>query len=187
MNESMMQAVLMQHAIAKRYQLTAPNLAMLYAWEADLISATNAWLVHEYEIKVSRSDFLADSNKRAKHASLAREFASSPGPRKPRDEVMQSLLDQGWLDLDLSRKTPNYFWYATNGFEIDPSEIPHYAGWLRIKWHERFGRYGVRVEKQAPRLHSEKLSERKRLNLARWLSYKLSNMYNLRYLKEQAQ
>lgn len=156
MNEAIMQATLMRWAMDdKKHQLAIPNITTLYPWEADLISATNSWLVHEYEVKVSRSDFLADANKRHKHRLL--ETATYP-PR-----------------------LPNYFWYAINGFDVTPDEVPAYAGLLRVDpekvWWER-----VTVVKSAPRLHTHKLAEKRRLDIARWLSYKLKNLYRIHYL-----
>ena len=152
MNESKMQAILMDYVMEKkRHQFAIPNLTSLYRWEADLISATRAWFVHEFEIKISKSDFVADSKKIWKHLQLKTDY-------------------KGW-------RSPNYFWYAINGFTVEVEDVPEYAGLLQIKWHENFKRYDVTVIKSAPRLHLKKMTEKERMNVNRWLGYKLKNMY----------
>lgn len=155
MNESTMQAVLLRWVMEqKNHEIAIPNLTMMYRWEADVISVTKAHLVHEFEIKVSRSDFLADK-KKFKHEFLSQHITWSP----------------------------NYFWYATWDIEIAEGELPAYAGWLTISSSSR-ARFGfeVRTKKPAPLLHSEKMRDKDRSRVSRWLSYKLKNMYQQVYL-----
>lgn len=160
MHESKVQALLMRWCMeTKNHELVIPNLRSVYRWEADLLSATRAWLVHEFEIKLTHADFRADFDKKFKHVSLRMTHEHSGVPYR----------------------CPNYFWYVTYGFEIDEDELPDYAGWMHIedkdasRWpHIKFG---IKERKNAPRLHMEKLSEKHRLRIARWLSYKLKNAY----------
>lgn len=167
MNESSMQAVLMQWAMErKHHEVVLPNNRMYWPWEADLLSVTKAWFVHEYEIKVDRRDFLADTNKKRKHNKLERAEKGSLAPAARHYET-----------------TPNYFWYATWGFDIERDEIPSYAGWMRVEWNERRKKHVVRIQENAPRLHSHKMKEKNRFSCARWLSYKLKNEYQDKYLE----
>ena len=161
MNESKMQAVLMRWAMEeKKHQLVIPNNTILYSWEADLISVTKTWLVHEFEVKVSRADFLKDKKKRHKHYSL---------------EMGKSFSH-----------TPNYFWYAVSGFKVELHEVPSYAGLMRVEKNEHptYFSYTMKVEKPAPRIHTGKLREKYRIDAGRWLSYKLKNMYHTHFLQE---
>ncbi len=182
MNESTMQAIMMRWVMDwKQHQLAVPNIKSIYPWEADLISATKAWLTHEYEIKVSRADFLADKNKKSKHRDLACQFGNTE--RQPLTEVEGKFME--WGIRSKQPQTPNYFWYVTNGFEIEESELPPYAGWIRVGVETSTHWWNtVIVEREAPRLHSDKLSEKNREGINRWLSYKLKNMYLHRYVRK---
>lgn len=103
MTESVMQSVIMRYALdRKNHQLAIPNITTMYNWESDLVSVTRADLVHEYEIKLTISDYKRDfTHKKRKHL-----FIENPAYHKP-----------------------NYFWYVTYQIEIEP---PNYAGWMTI-------------------------------------------------------
>jgi hypothetical protein len=162
--ESKMQAVLMRWAMEeKKHQLAIPNATIVYSWEADLLSVTSSWLTHEFEIKLSKSDHRADF-KKVKHYRFSQQWQYGKGKRL--------------------EHTPNYFWFATYGYEVDVTTLlPPYAGWLTVEWHERSGVFMVKVQRAAPRLHTEKMRENTRLKLGRWLSFKLKNMYRIAYLQ----
>lgn len=152
MNEQVMQAVLLDYAMdEKKHDLAVPNITSLYSWEADLISITNAKLVHEYEIKISLADYNRDFEKRQKHRDIVEQWTFCP----------------------------NYFWYATWGFEIQP---PSYAGWLEIVYVPY--RLTVVVRKEAPRLHDTKILDAKKERIGRLLAFRLKNMYQRFYTNE---
>lgn len=163
MNEATMQAVIMRYAMEeKKHEITIPNLTLFYRWEADVLSITKSMLVHEFEIKVAKSDYQRDREKKYKHYCLSTEVLAP-------------------------HMAPNYFWYVTWGFEIE--KLPPYAGWLEVVPNQRGRRkyaYSVIVRKEAPRLHVLKLDDGKRLKLSRWLSFKLKNMYETTYLLDAA-
>jgi hypothetical protein len=153
-NESVIQGVLMRYAMdEKNHVLTIPNSTVLYRWEADLISVTSAGLAHEYEVKISLADYRRDFDKKWKH---------------------MSLKDQLW-------QGPNYFWYVTHGFDIDP---PEYAGWIDIVCSTRSGLLLAEVRKQAPRLHTRKVTDKQQATIGRLLAYRLKNMYRTVYVEE---
>ena len=181
MNEKQMQAILMNWVMGeKNHQWAAPNLTPLYHWEADLVSSTKAGLLHEYEIKVSRADFLADAKKIEKHSDLVHRYLNGSKPRtQPRNDYERMLIKAG-LSIPTAR-TPNYFWYAVNGFEVEAREVVDYAGLLRVIWRERCGRHVVEVVRTAPRLHRGKVEGGDILRVNRWLAYKLKNMYSHHY------
>ncbi len=89
--EKTIQAVLMQWLMTNKHECVVPNTTNVFSWEADLISVTKAGLAHEFEIKISASDYKADARKVNKH----------------------------WR-LQNTQHGPAYFWYVTYGFEIDP-------------------------------------------------------------------
>lgn len=163
MNESVMQLVLMSWVMEeKHHEMVLPNTKSIYRWEADLISATKAWLTHEFEIKLTKADYRADANKRYKHEQLLRTFSSG------RDTI--------W--------SPNYFWYVTWGFDLERNELPPYAGWAEVVYSKSWERHFVVVRVEAPRLHAGKMHEPDRLKVVRWLSYKLKNMYRMNFEDE---
>lgn len=72
---------------------------------------------------------------------------------------------------------PNYFWYATT-FDIDP---PEQWGWILVSYNERRHRYEVEVKKEAPRLHSAKLTQDRVNQICRMLSWRVTNLTKVRY------
>lgn len=151
MNEQIVQSVLLRYALdEKHHVLAVPNSTVLFRWEADMASITQAGLVHEYEVKVSLADYRRDFGKKWKHDNL-----------------------QNW-----HYRSPNYFWYVTYGFEIEP---PEYTGWLEVVERTRGRGLSVKVRKEAPRLHKEKVTDKQKETVGRLLAYRLKNMYHSVY------
>ena len=121
-----------------------PNMDCLTGYEADILTITRSGYAHEYEIKLSLSDFKAYQKKRHKHASLKDEFRTIPHPfhnpafpdRHPAtvNVLHDSTRTDGWgklADQVYPERKPKRFWYVVHGFIVPPSEIPSYAGLLR--------------------------------------------------------
>ena len=53
----------------KTHTLCSPNV-FVYEWESDFVSVTRAGIIHEYEVKISHSDFMLDAKKYRKHDIL---------------------------------------------------------------------------------------------------------------------
>lgn len=133
-----------------KHPIIVPNVH-LHFWEADLIGITGSDFVHEYEIKLSKSDFRADFNKKTKHNHLK------------------------------GRRGPNYFWYVCPPGLLTVEDMPEYAGLIQIVPNKlnRSHRisYGeceraatsIEVIKQAPRLHDGKITLKGKHFLARGL------------------
>lgn len=140
MNESDAQKILYRGFIkSKRHVLAVPNCKALYPrGESDLISVTEAGLVHEFEIKTSQSDFNRDfRDKSFKH----------------------EVLEEGAPTED--KCTPNYFWFAMPRPLCKNVEVPEYAGKICV------GSSGADVQKKAPRRHSDHITDRARQYLER--------------------
>lgn len=126
-----------QVALFQEYapDLLIPNV-QLSTWEADLVRLTSSMFIHEYEIKISRSDFRAD-------------FTSKRWTKRTRHQVLSGEM--------LSRETvPNRFWYVAPFGLIRVEELPTYAGLIEIgegAWNKR---YCVKVTKAAPVIHKQK-------------------------------
>ncbi len=102
--------------------------------EADVISITKAGFINEFEIKRTRSDFMADfRNKTYKHKYLAERVG-----------IKKGFNGTVWF------LAPSYFWFVVPKNLIGIEDIPEYAGLI---YYEE-GR--LAVIKRAPRTHSEK-------------------------------
>jgi|SRR3972149_2314134 len=93
-SEHVIQSILMKWLMEeKHHEFVIPNSTSLFGtWESDLVSVTKSGLLHEFEIKISRSDFKKDADK-YKHHHIGKDSYS-----------------------------PAYFWYVTFGFEIEVPE-----------------------------------------------------------------
>lgn len=113
--------------------------------EADLLSVTKADFVHEVEVKCCASDFRRDFE-----TKWTKHWQLKNGE-------------------NVQRGIPNYFWFATPPGVVEPAEVPDYAGLMHV------GDGEVAVVRDAPRLHSEKLSTRSRRYITRGLSIRYWN------------
>jgi hypothetical protein len=84
------------------------DLLNLYT-ESDFVVATMAGQVYEFEIKVSRRDFLKDADKLRN-----RIYSDDPSIRPGRK--------------------PNRFWYVTSAGIVGIEDIPSFAGWM--EWED---------------------------------------------------
>lgn len=147
--ERTVQAALLRYVMDEKHHAVAvPNSRTLFRWEADLISGTAAGLLHEFEIKLTLSDYRRDFEKQWKHNVLMR-------PHR--------------------RLTPCYFWFVTNGFE--PDDLPSYAGWLQYDPEFPYPYSRIRVRSEAPRLDGRRLTVDDYRTFSRLLSYRLKNLY----------
>lgn len=153
-----------QHALARGVRhdhvIVAPNI-YLYLWESDLLSVTRAHLVHEYEIKVSRTDFIADRKKTDRHRIL------TTGKREARPWERES---------EYVASRPNYFWYvAPEGLLSPMTDIPEHAGLMEVRAFQQWDktlRLGTIVVKNAPRLHREKISDKQFIEIGRKMAFR---------------
>lgn len=111
-----------------------PNCGAL-GHEADLARLTDKRMLHEIEIKVSRSDFLADRKKVKRYKLDHPEHFASVGGRA---------------------RVPHYFWYAVLADVATVDDLPKYAGLIVVDPR----RNRARVERRATLLHKEPLPDR---------------------------
>ncbi len=169
MNERSIQILLMQEYLAGRNHVVAvPNSTQLLRGEVDLLTVTKAGFVNEFEIKCTRADYTRDfRTKRYKHQELELQYGGYTA----------------WL--------PNYFWFVTLEFEIEP---PAYAGWIQVKRYtedetppykyvddewvpDLSTTHHLSEVKRAPRLHKSKWDAERIAKIARLLSFRLLKAY----------
>lgn len=103
--------------------------AFMFEWESDFFSISESEYIYEVEIKVTRSDFKDDFNKKEKHI----------------------LLESN--DNQRFNKKPNKFFYACPKGLLSTYEIPEYAGLIEISSRNTT----AVVVKDAPFLHKNKI------------------------------
>lgn len=150
--EKTIQAVLMDWSMnTKQHQFVVPNATDFLSWEADLISITRARMVHEYEIKLTAADYRRDALK-DKHRRMVNYMTG---------------------------RAPDYFWYVTYHFDIEP---PEHAGWMVVE-RDDDDAWRVVVKRDAPRLRRSNpaVSDKLLVDVAHLLSWRLTNHYGRHY------
>jgi hypothetical protein len=141
--EQTIQNVLYCHCATKRHELIVPN-SQLFGWESDLVSVTKSGVIFEFEIKISRSDFLADLKKqRAKH-------------------LVEGTRTAFWTDRVINVPRPNFFFYVCPPDLIKAIEVPDYAGLIYAdRPAKSFALWNglTTTVKPAKRLHKEKAND----------------------------
>lgn len=110
--------------------------------EWDAIHITTSGYMTGYEIKLSKSDFKADF-KKDRHYLLENRL-----PKHPKIK---------YRGLGL---LPKYFYYVINGFDLDLSEVPDYAGLIIMDDH-----VFPEFVKKAPVLWKEKITDKQMRSL----------------------
>lgn len=128
-----------------RRHFVLPNYTPAGWWENDVFEVTDAGFWHEYEVKVSRSDFLADREKRKASWQWKVQNPGKPLPSK-----------HGRLEA-ADPKGPNRFTFVVPAGLIQKEEVPEWAGLIEAsptKWKNRLS---LVSKIQASRLHSGKI------------------------------
>lgn len=177
MKEHEIQNLIYWWATCKNHRCIVPNI-YLYDWESDVLSVTKAGFSHEFEIKTSVSDFKADFKKNGKHQVLDSGCREPTEYEKRYIEMAKLRKHEGiyghWLDVltddnKIKGSRPNYFWYVCPEGMIEIENVPEYAGLLYIM----DGKYiSYNKFKKAPRLHNEKVSEKKLTKISNSFAYK---------------
>lgn len=142
MTESEIQTHLYEWCSDKRHPVTIDNCGACTIGKADLLSVTKARLVHEFEIKCSLGDF-------------RREFEKKDTKHDRLDRADNRLMS-----------LPNYFWFVSPVGLLDMDDIPSYAGLMYVNEE------GCSVQTEAPRIHSDNLSNKDRRYIERGLTYR---------------
>ncbi len=142
----------------RRYELMVPNVFILPDSEADLFAIRRSGFCDEFEVKISRPDFLNDRKKRVRIESEGR--VSEGGYPAYENVFKHQALLEGNLPV-------NYFWYAVREGVAEFDEVPEFAG-LIIVGNDR----QLYVVQYPRRLHHRKMSIEARYKVARKSAYK---------------
>jgi hypothetical protein len=162
-----------------------PNMDVITGHEADLIAISRSGYAYEYEIKLSLSDFRADQKKRVKHATFSGKVREMPYPYTHREKRIMYVTEDAPINPYLALRyecfpdrKPRQFWYVVHGFQLPEKELPPYAG--LIQYHDDIKRPQKRLEiiKQAPRLESGKVDEKRIAHANRNMLYRYWELRN---------
>lgn len=148
-----------------------PNV-YVYSWESDMLSITKAGFVHECEIKVTKSDFNADSKKVEKHCVLKngwRELHEWELRHKEKIPAWGNPHLNSTGKIDMIR--PNYFWYVCPADMVKVENVPEYAGLIYIN-----DSHWLDIIKQAKRLHKDKITDKQKNHIIRSFEFKYWNL-----------
>lgn len=144
------------HRFCTNYTTLIPNCYTSGDNECDLLAIRKSKFVDEFEVKISRQDFLAD----AKKCVLVLEEGKKRRKRKPKHEA---LLNGEMLT--------NYFWFAVVEGVATVNDLPSPKFGLLI-----VDEYGyITVANRAKRLSTNKLALEKELYLTRKLAFRFWN------------
>jgi hypothetical protein len=145
--------------------LMMPNSSVI-GWESDFVVITRALLIHEFEIKRTRSDFFNDRKK--ERTEQMQSFAA--GKR-----TITTKYRYGEFDVIVHRPA-NYFWYVTPRDLVTVDELPPNAGLMT------FGgdRDALKTVRTAKRLHREKLDTKHIIQICSSINYRYWR-YRLRF------
>ena len=136
-----------------RYEMLAPNV-YIKTNEMDLFGLRKSGFVDEIEIKLSRSDFLAD-------------FKKTTHAKDPNGKYSWSFIERFKHECLAEGLSPcNYFSFFMPEEISEKCDIPEYAGLYT------FDGTWLKEVKKAPRLHSRKISLDLKYKIARKMAYR---------------
>lgn len=139
--------------------LMCPNYTPAGWWECDVWATTKAGYGVEFEIKVSLSDFRADTKKESGNKWVRDQTASS-GWRQNGNEKKHDLLA-----CHDERGPSRFFYVVPLELGLKPEDMPTWAGLITAEPHFYWdgkmkrdsGTLYLRQEKEAPKLHGKKV------------------------------
>jgi len=155
LTEAAIQDLLYFHCTSKGHILVNPN-SCVFGWESDFISVTKTLMVHEFEIKISKSDFRADADKE-KHATLL-------------NPVKTIYPEYPSLRRDITLHRPNYFYYVCPDYVAGPADMPDHAALIHVvPWGNR---WMLKPVTRIRRIHNEPIEQKRLIQLSRSLMYR---------------
>lgn len=174
LTEAVVQDAIYAHCQSRNHEITVPNCGTVFLYESDVVSMTKSRAGHEFEVKVSRADWLAELRKIASTKSNAKR---SRAARLNQAKDIANALKTAWARGEVRSgpefnytedPTPNYFWVVAKPGIVKPEELPAYAGLMEVETYS-FGNRLAQVT-PAPRLHTLKMTDRQILAMARGVS-----------------
>ncbi len=163
MNEKVFQNALFDDRVRRGVKLMCPNYTPKRWWECDLFTVTEAGYSTEYEIKLTKYDFMKDAAK-SDNSYDARRARRSGREMPGKHELLAAR----------SERCPNRFFYVVPDGMLTEAEVPEWAGLITIENYH--GRWRPSTLKEAPRLHKTKISEEQLKHLHSVFYYRYWNL-----------
>ena len=164
LNASEMQIAFYSHTF-QRYEILAPNIYVGNNGEMDLLGLRRSGYIDEIEIKISRSDFLADFKKtthvKSEYKCIINERHQYSGYRRV---TKHSAIKNGETSC-------NYYYFLLPVELSEKCEIPEYAG-LYVCYTDNAGGLRVEEKKRAPLIHRRKISDKTKYDIGRKMAFK---------------
>jgi hypothetical protein len=157
----------------RRYELMLPNVFIQHDSEADLFCIRKSGLCDEFEVKTSRSDFLADKKKFIHYRGPSKEEQINYMQTRWEDRAQQPWYKPKHQALIDGNMCVNYFWYAVAEGVASVDDIPEFAGLITLAEGKR-----LRIIKSPSRLHRYKMSIEDRYKIARKSTYRFWKLKN---------
>lgn len=143
-------------------------------WECDVFEITKAGYFREYEVKLSRSDFLADAKKFQEDVGYDRIDGKYQRVIKEH-RVKHDLLSKG------DERGPVQFWYVVPLGLVRIDEVPSWAGLIELtdrgaSYSTSHWRFSENQTKEAPRLHKKKIEQNVRDHAFSVCYYRMHNL-----------
>ena len=149
----------LRYKVGWRVMVAKSTFVLGSPWESDFLYVTAALYWHEFEIKVSRSDFLADLRKRNPHAGNKHDFLAGSYERK--------ICPYSRHDVP----RPKSFYFVAPA-SVTVSDVPAHAGLINWSYNESRGLISFCYSKLAPTLKADKLTLPQLYSLAKKVSHK---------------
>lgn len=158
-------------AFCTSYDLVIPNCYTSSDNEADILAVRKSGLCDEFEIKISRSDFLADAKKMVNFRDcdwngIDKCFLDA-NPNWKFENVTPPWVKhkrQALVDGDMHA---NHFWYVIKSGEVEVNEVPSFAGLIFVNENGE-----SRLQRMPDKLHKRKVSLEEQLRLSKKLHYR---------------
>jgi hypothetical protein len=126
-------------------------------WESDFFVQKDNGYTYEFEVKVSRSDFLSDKKKVQKHSILQTgKYTNKSTLHTWNKETRQYDKEDKIQEIEHAIR-PHKFFYVVPGGMVTVEEVPSYAGLMYAT------DTSIETIKEAPFLHKETLNLGNRL------------------------
>lgn len=126
--------------VMKSHWLVIENFSPFHKYEYDIFSVNRGGMFYEFEVKISRSDFLKPKEK-LKHLEYQHSLEVNKG------EIVYVDAEK---EISNWRKVPNYFSYVCPPGLIDIKEIPQFAGLFYCT------ESGIEPIREPTRIHGDK-------------------------------
>lgn len=136
------------HELRSSCKWVIPNYTPKNWFEADIWAITKAGYTREYEIKISKKDFLKDREKFLCKSKSGRKVCK-------RHEISPLYKKEYKYDKILAGDGPSYFYYVTSEGVIPEDMVPAWAGWIECR---KRGKSVVFIKRREPKqLHKNKV------------------------------